>query len=70
MSARWPSRGVSTNASEPASRTMLAIVFRLDHAGVEIGVPISTGVEGISAAVRVDQIDTAGDGADTVDDSG
>jgi len=26
MSARWPSRGVSTNASEPASRTMLAIV--------------------------------------------
>ena len=26
MSARWPSRGVSTSASEPASRTMLAIV--------------------------------------------
>jgi hypothetical protein len=44
--------------------------FRLDHAGVEIGVPISTGVEGISAAVRVYQIDTAGDGADTVDNSG
>src|SRR5439155_574735 len=42
----------------------------LDHAGAEIGVPISTGVEGVPAAVRVDQIDTAGDGSDAVNDSG